>query len=1724
MKKVCLSLLYVLIPFFLLAQQANSWITYSQYYYKIKVAKDGIYRIDSATLAAAGIPLTIVNPQDFQLFFHGQEQYIYVKGQANGVFNGPKSGNDYIEFYGQHNTGSLIKNDAVVSDSMLYAGITSFPDSGIKAVPNPYYSMFNDTSTYYLTWGNSVSFHRMTPVQPDTTFSSNTPFPYFIAQSINFGNVSYCAGTRLDLGGGDEINDPRYTSSVGWFYSDLAYGGTQTINLSGVTNIYTSGPTVFVKTFFEGQSIAPVLNDHEIKVTGSWASGTLTDTTFTGFGTCLKKYNISASQIAGSTGKSPVSITYNSVSISSAAPYGNHSAISYVFTQYPHTMDLGGASNFMMYVRDTTNAAKTYLNLSNLNAINKDTVRVYDLTNHNRYVVTQRSGYKLLMPNTPGITRQSYLTSDTQITKITKLVPVGSHGTFTSFSGPYQTPYIIIYHPLLSAEATMYSQYRQKKYGSDVVFANVEELYDQFGYGIEKDPLAIRNFCSYIIGKSKLAPAGLFLIGKGIHSYMARQDTNLYNANLLPSFGYPSSDVLLTAGLNSSFGPHSLEPAIPTGRLPATDNTQVSNYLNKVEVFESNAPALWMKNIIHFAGGNAGIEQNNILSYLNTDAGIAQDTFYGAHVYTIQKTSTSPIQITLSDSVADLINNGVSLMTFFGHASGTNFDINLDAPSDYTNVGKYPMVIALACLSGDMFQPIGGATSSTSEQFVLDPKGSIGFIAMDALGELTHLGNYSNFLYGDFSNTMYRKPIGLSIQNSAARIQGISSGLDMVGNCVAMEMQLDGDPAIAINPNDSLPDYAVSDTSLTFMPTNVTTQIDSFKVKLSVLNLAKAVNGPVQVEIDRLLPDDTVKTRIITLNNIYNERDTTLTYPVDKVNGVGMNYFSIKVDPANLIKEITKSNNDISKINLWITSGNILPVYPYQFAIIPKDTTTLKASTGDPFAPAHPYIFEIDTTINFNSGFLKTQIISAKGGVVRAPCNTWVNTPFTPPTSTTPTKGNILLLLKDSTVYYWRVRQDTSDTKDYGWQNSSFQYIKGKAGWGQSHFYQFDNNQYTYLQQQLPQRNWIFNPTGKKLTITTVGLPLGPYLSNKYSTGAFATGYYLDLTPEASNSCSPTPAMNLAVIDPVSLTPWSTQNYNLGNDNNASAGGCEFPDNRFMYWSTDANAVKGLEAALNSIPNGDYIVMYSFRESMLQSFPDAANLRTLLNKLGADPTINKTSDSVPWIFFVQKGNKASARTIIGVNDSSQISYSVTLSNNNSFGSMVSPIIGPAQKWDSISWRQHPLVKNAQDSVRLNVNAIDNNGNSSVLLKGVSPAVANMFITSVNPKQYPYLQLMLYTKDAATHTPSQMNKWQVFYTPVPEVAVNPSIYYSFYKDTLYGGDTIRLKTVVQNIGDYAMDSMYVSSWITDPNGSSHYISGLKRTKKLNPGDTAFISVKTSTNQFSGNNNLWLEVNPPYLPQTRPEEFYFNNYIRKSFTALGDKNSPLLDVTFDGVHILNNDIVSPKPNILMELTSDNKFLALNSSDTSNFAVYLRNINSSVAQRIYFGAQMRFTPAVLPNNRCKVLYTPILTDGTYELTVQAADRSGNLSATNSYKVDFVVVNKSSITNVLNYPNPFSTSTRFVFTLTGDQIPTYFKIQIITITGKVIREITEGELGPIHIGRNITQYAWDGTDQFGSKVGNGVYLYRVVSSIDNQSIDHMATNADSFFTKGWGKMYIIR
>lgn len=83
------------------------------------------------------------------------------------------------------------------------------------------------------------------------------------------------------------------------------------------------------------------------------------------------------------------------------------------------------------------------------------------------------------------------------------------------------------------------------------------------------------------------------------------------------------------------------------------------------------------------------------------------------------------------------------------------------------------------------------------------------------------------------------------------------------------------------------------------------------------------------------------------------------------------------------------------------------------------------------------------------------------------------------------------------------------------------------------------------------------------------------------------------------------------------------------------------------------------------------------------------------------------------------------------------------------------------------------------------------------------------------------------------------------------------------------------------------------------------------------------------------------------------------------------------------------------------------------------------------------------------------------------------------------------------------------------------------MTITGKIVKEITKTELGAIRIGRNITDYKWDGTDQYGQKLANGIYLYRVITNLNGKSLEKYKTNGDQtdqYFNKGYGKMYLMR
>ncbi len=128
--------------------------------------------------------------------------------------------------------------------------------------------------------------------------------------------------------------------------------------------------------------------------------------------------------------------------------------------------------------------------------------------------------------------------------------------------------------------------------------------------------------------------------------------------------------------------------------------------------------------------------------------------------------------------------------------------------------------------------------------------------------------------------------------------------------------------------------------------------------------------------------------------------------------------------------------------------------------------------------------------------------------------------------------------------------------------------------------------------------------------------------------------------------------------------------------------------------------------------------------------------------------------------------------------------------------------------------------------------------------------------------------------------------------------------------------------------------------------------------------------------------------------------------------------------------------------------------------------------------------------------------LEDGLHTLTLKAWDVYNNSSTA---EIQFIVAgnDKLEITRVLNYPNPFVNYTQFWFNHNRPDETLDVQVQVFTVTGKVVwtKNATLPPSGSF-LCRDIT---WDGRDDFGDRIGKGVYVYKITvrSALTNQRVE---------------------
>jgi len=115
--------------------------------------------------------------------------------------------------------------------------------------------------------------------------------------------------------------------------------------------------------------------------------------------------------------------------------------------------------------------------------------------------------------------------------------------------------------------------------------------------------------------------------------------------------------------------------------------------------------------------------------------------------------------------------------------------------------------------------------------------------------------------------------------------------------------------------------------------------------------------------------------------------------------------------------------------------------------------------------------------------------------------------------------------------------------------------------------------------------------------------------------------------------------------------------------------------------------------------------------------------------------------------------------------------------------------------------------------------------------------------------------------------------------------------------------------------------------------------------------------------------------------------------------------------------------------------------------------------------------------------------LKPGTHTIKVRAWNI---LNIPTETSIDFVVKSdeKLELAHVLNYPNPFTTKTSFFFEHNQPSEVFDILIHIFTISGKLVKTIHDTQFLEGNRSRAIE---WNGRDEFGDKIGKGVYLYRL-------------------------------
>jgi len=739
--------------------------------YKILVKENGLYQVTYQDLIDAGMDLTSVNPKNLSLSNMGQEIAIYFKGSGDLSFD---SG-DYFEFWGEKNKKTFI-ND----------------------YPDMYMDPFSDINVYWLEQASSAGL-RMVEESGGLVISNPAQYvvPIFYKERLHFEKDKHFEHFGQV---GASFDQPSHTLDLWYYDSGILADGTYSYDAFIPYPYQTGSLSVFVKAMMRGRSYRDWVNNQNTNLHSHEVELRLNEGTNNKIGESGNWPDQEMHVIQNTTGLSQSLLQHgNNQILAKMDQLGVSDAVLMNWFEIEYLRKYRAHNNLVVF-RKQDGISTDYMFQFEVDGFSNPNIELYKkgvskIVNHRIDFYTDQndnfSSYRLSFQDSIFYSGIEYvaLTQDQKKKplSIEQDIPWIPDATtdVSLLDQSNSADYLIITNELLYDNVIQLKQFHEQT-GLNTALVKVQDIYDEFNYGI-KSPLAIKEYIKYVYNNWDQNHHLYFvnLVGTASENYKTTSETK---PDLVPTllfqtkkYGASATDFLYTL---LSGGENDVIPDIVIGRIPAKNNSEFLNYMDKLTNYASYSDVgLWTNKTLMISGNDASTKELQI--YPHAFRAQSQrimnfkipDEYFMRKINTIRDEDTTKFDPNFGGTT-DLINywdDGLSYINFLGHGGGGIWaDVQLFNTNDVDRLNngyKLPFISSLTCFTGAFESK---SFSSIADKLItVENKGAIGVYASSGLGWL-----HNDFAVGwSLSENLFEKRLTIGESILLSKIFYLGNGV-----------------------------------------------------------------------------------------------------------------------------------------------------------------------------------------------------------------------------------------------------------------------------------------------------------------------------------------------------------------------------------------------------------------------------------------------------------------------------------------------------------------------------------------------------------------------------------------------------------------------------------------------------------------------------------------------------------------------------------------------------------------------------------------------------------------------------------------------------------------------------------------------------------------------------------------------------------------------------------